>query len=598
MTRRMLINAQRPEEVRVATVAGDTLEGYQVAVAEAGLLRGNIYRGIVANLQPALDAAFVDFGLPKHGFLAGDDVVREAAHRTPPAGKRPRVEQLLERGKPVLVQVTKDPAGEKGAALTTKVSLAGRYLVLTPFDEMRGISRKVEDEATRGELRALADKLTVPEGCGIIVRTNALGQNKTALNRDLAALTRLWKRIGAEFKRGKGPLLLHSDQDLIIQAIRDLLDPATDEVLVDDDEAFEKARDAMQAFMPRAKVSLVRYRERLPLFSRFGVEEQIEGIFKPTVPLPSGGSIVIEGTQALTAIDVNSGRSTRAASNEETYFHTNQEAAREVARQLRLRDIGGLIVVDLIDMRSHGHRREVEKALREAVKSDRARTWVGRISENGLVEINRQRLKTPLVQRTHRVCPTCGGGGRIPSPETVSLSLLRRVEERAASGGIGGVRVALHPELADALQNHYRSELAALEREFAIRIEIVAAAGFHRSQEEVEWRPREAAEPAPSPGRAAGVGVAASGGAAPVTTGGETAEPRPRRRRRGGRRHRKGAGAQPDEPAASSAVLQEPPDDAEVAAAPAATAARKRRRRRRGKKAQGGAAAEAATASA
>ncbi len=497
MKRRMLINAQRLEEVRVAIIDGETLDEYQVAVTQAGTTRGNIYRGMVATLHAGLNAAFVDYGTDKDGLLAAHDVVPQAYHRTPgDGGRHAKIDRILDRGKPVLVQITKDPAGSKGAALTTKISLAGRYLVLMPYGSAQGISHRLEDEEERRKIRDVLTKVSIPEGFGFIVRTAALDQNKTALNRDLNALLRLWKRIRSEASKGRGPQLLYSDQDLIVQAVRDWLDSAIDEVLVDSEAAYEKVRAAMRAFMPRSKVKITLYQDRVPLFSRFHLQEQIEAIFTSKVELPSGGSIVVEGTEALTAIDINSGRSKRGGSEEETAFKTNLEAAPEVARQLRLRDIGGLIVVDFIDMRSPKHRKDVEREMREAMKADRARVTVGRISPNGLLEINRQRLKTPLVQRTHRACPTCGGAGRIPSPETVALNLMRRIEERAALGEVGGVVVRLHPELADTSQNHYRQELAALEDQWGIRIEIVAATGFHRSEQEIEWLPRTRTEPA------------------------------------------------------------------------------------------------------
>jgi len=552
MTRRMLINAHRSEELRLAITTGSTLDEYQVAVAAAGLTRGNIYRGIVASVNPSLDAAFLDIGVQRHALLRCGDVVPQAYQRQPGDGARhPRIDRILERGRPILVQVTKDPSGEKGAAVTTKISLAGRYLVLMPYDDVRGISRKVEDETMRQQVREIADKLQVPEGNGFIIRTNALDQNKRTLNRDLSALLRLWKRIRNELGKGRGPRLLYSDQDLIIQAVRDYLDGSIDEVVVDDEEAYNKVQATMRAFMPRAKTKLIHYSERLPLFSRFEIEPQIEAIFQPKVNLPSGGSIVVEQTEALTAVDVNSGRSKRGSGQEENAYHTNLEAAPEVARQLRLRDIGGLIVVDFIDMRSRGHQREVEKVLREEMKDGRARFTVGRLSENGLLEINRQRLKTPLVLRTHRSCPTCGGRGRIPSPETVSVALLRRVEERAAARGITGVSISLHPELADAFQNSYRQDLAVLEREHNIHIEIIAATRLHRDQEEIEWfttreapsRPDEAAVRVTDLAEEQAPSHAPSQGEPPVDKAEpESAEePKPRKRRRGGRRRRKPA---------------------------------------------------------
>jgi ribonuclease E len=372
------------------------------------------------------------------------------------------------------------------------LSLAGRYLVLTPFDESIGVSRKVDDDETRKALKAQVAKLEVPQGCGAIVRTNALDQTKTTLNRDVKALTRLWSTISEVACQGKSIRLLYSDQDLILKSLRDYLDSSVAEVLVDDDQAYTKAEQYMQAFMPRSKTELIRYSDRTPLFSKFQIERQVERIYQREVDLPSGGSIVIDRAEALTAIDVNSGRSTGASSQEETAVSTNLEAAREVAHQLRLRDIGGLIVVDFIDMRGKKNQQKVESELKKAMKSDKARSTVGRISRNGLLEINRQRIHQALSMRTHRACPTCGGTGRLASPEIVGLHLVRRVEARAARGGISGVRITLHPEVADSVQNQRRRELAAVESEFGIRIEIVSSGRLHPSEQKIDWLEGEA----------------------------------------------------------------------------------------------------------
>lgn len=578
----MLINAQRPEELRVAIVQGNVLENYKVDVAESGLTRGNIYRGVIASIQPSLNAAFIDYGAERHGFLAIQDVVAEAFYRRP-ANPHPRIEEVLEKGKPIVVQVEKDPMGQKGAALTTSLSLAGRYLVLTPFDDTRGVSRKVEDEDTRRKLKALANSLDLPPGCGVILRTNALGQTKTTLTRDLTALLRLWKRVQSAAIQGKGTRLLYTDQDLILQALRDYLDASIAEVLVDDDEAFRKAEAYVQAFMPRSKTRLVRYSERLPLFSRYDLEPQIDRIYERRVELPSGGSIVIDATEALTAIDVNSGRSTRAATQEETALHTNLEAAAEVARQLRLRDIGGIVVVDFIDMRSAKSQRRIEKELKDALKEDKARTTVGRISANGLLEVNRQRIQQALQLRTHRPCPTCNGVGSLASEEMVSLSILRRIEARAATGSIQGARISLHPELADALQNHYRRELSALEEEFDIEIEIIAAPGLHRHEERIEWQKRE--RPARSAKQAKPVPVILEAWDLALPEGEEDedldevedqeekpeaaeeagAEKRRRRRRGGRKRNKKVGGGEPASTAGGKALGENAPGESSAA---------------------------------
>jgi len=604
----MLINAQRADEVRIAIVDGNTLDSYEVSATDSGLCRGNIYRGIVAKIQPSLDAAFVDFGVEKDGLLRADDVVPDAYHRkVANDAKHPRIDQTLERKKEVLLQVVRDGVGHKGALVTTNLSIAGRYLVLMPLDSVRGVSRKLEDEAERKTIRERLDRLQLPDGCGVIARTNAAGQPQRSLNRDANALLRLWKKIRKESTVGKGPKLLYSDQDLIVQALRDSLDSSIAEILVDDETAFTKAQGFMQTFMPRAKSKLVPYKDRLPLFSRYQLEDQIEKIYLRKVDLPSGGSIVIDGTEALTAIDVNSGRATRGSSQEETAHATNMEAAVEVARQLRMRDIGGLVVVDFIDMRSAKHRRNVEKAMRDAMKDEKAKHTTSRLSPNGLLEINRQRLRKALQLRTYRPCPTCGGAGTITSPELVGLNVIRRVETRAVTGRLKGVRVSLHPELADAIQNDRRQELAALEREFDIRVEIIAATGLHRSEEQIEWTERsDSADAHPSEAAAVSAadladGITSKGRTKPATpaedepaeSGDPEAKPdKPaKKRRRGGRKRRKkpatkgGNGEAPagDENAPAETAAK-PEKDGEKGAAPEEKKPPSKSRRRRSRR--------------
>lgn len=616
MTRRMLINAQNPEELRVAILNGSNLENFQVEVSERGLTRGNIYRGIVSNIQPSLNASFIDYGAERDGFLSMGEIVEPAFHRK--AEGRPHIERTMERGKPVLVQVTKEPEGQKGAALTTNVSLAGRYFVFTPFDDTRGVSRKVEDEDERAKLKEQSASLKIPHGAGYIIRTNASGQTKTTLARDLSELVRAWKRIESDSKKGKGPALLMSDQDIILRAFRDYLDQAIDEVLIDDDHAFAKAEETIATFMPRSKVKLIRYSERQPLFSKFGVETQVDRIYERSVHLPSGGSIVIDRTEALTAIDVNSGKSTRAATQSETALHTNLEAASEVARQLRLRDIGGLIVVDFIDMRGPKHNRLVEKEVRDAMTMDKARSTVGKISPNGLLEINRQRIQQALHVRTHRPCPTCEGTGRIASPEMVGLNLLRRIESRATTTKLKKVRIALHPELADAFQNGRRQEIAGLEKEFGIRVEVIAASRLHRPEQEIDWiesdvkesHPAPAVEKLPVPVREKTVGLA--GVPVEQRPEGEGQPGEKKKRRRRGRKNRNGqhgdeplpAVVQPEEPQELAPEVDEVEEDfaeetgtqtapGEPADAHADHAAgRGRKRRRRGRRNGGAAHAE------
>ena len=600
----MLINAQRADEVRIAIVNGNTLDTYEVAATDSGLCRGNIYRGTVATIQPSLDAAFVNFGVERDGLLRADDVVTDAYHHTPKTeSKHPKVDRILERKKEILVQVVRDAVGHKGALVTSNLSIAGRYLVLMPLDDVRGVSRKLDDEAARNTIRERLERLELPEGCGVIARTNAADQPQRSLNRDANALLRLWKKIRQEATIGKGPRLLYSDQDLIVQALRDWVDSSIDEILVDDEAAFTKAQGFMRTFMPRGRAKLIPYKDRLPLFSRYELESQIEKIYLRKVDLPAGGSIVIDGTEALTAIDVNSGRATRGKSQEETAHRTNMEAAIEVARQLRMRDIGGLVVVDFIDMRGSKHRRDVEKAMRDAMKDDKAKHTTSRLSDNGLLEINRQRLKKALQLRTHRPCPTCSGAGTIASPELVGLNTLRRIETRAVSGRLKSVRVSLHPELADGIQNDRRQELAELEREFDIRVEIIAASGLHRSEERIEWTERTEADRAERAAHAAVTAADLAGGiqsdtrpsAGPDTTsaGPDETQPAPekpaRKRRRGGRGRRKteaptnnGADTTPDEAPAPEAEAEATTEqtDGEKTEKPA----RKRRRGGRGRR--------------
>ena len=494
VTRRMLINAQSSTELRIAIANDSVLEDLKVDIAERGLTRGNIYYGKIANIEPSLNAAFIDYGAPKHGFLAIQDVVPDAYYQAVPKSKRPKIEDVLVRGRPIVVQITREPEGNKGAALTTNLSLAGRYLVLTPFDKTCGVSRKVDTEDVRLKLKAMAEALPVPDGGGVIVRTNALGQTKTALSRDMNALLRLWKRISRDARDSKGTKLLYSDQDIVLQGLRDYLDSSIQEVWVDEDTAHGRAEQYMRAFMPRSKTSLNRYTGRRPLFSVYDLEPQIENIFERRADLPSGGSIVIDPTEALTAIDVNSGRSKKGSSQEETAVSTNVEAAAEVGRQLRLRDIGGLIVVDFIDMRSPRNRRKVEKAMKDAMKADKARFSVARISANGLLEINRQRIHQALQLRTHGDCPYCAGTGRVASPDLVALRLLRNIESHGAGGYMRGVQIALQPELADFVQNRHRQALANLATEFDLEIEISGRPHLEGREPDISWIARDLAD--------------------------------------------------------------------------------------------------------
>ncbi len=483
----MLINASRPAEVRAAILQNGRLDQLEIEVREAGLLKGNVYKGKIANVEGSLNACFVEFGADKQGFLPIDEIAPACYHRKWKKKEKPRVTDVVQKGREVVVQVVKDAIGNKGAALTTRISLAGRYIVLMPLDESRGISRKVGSDSQRKKIKELAESLKIPEEYGFIIRTAGLDRTKTDLNRDAALLTRTWKNISKGSDGASAPTLLHEDRDLVVRMLRDYYDSDVTRILIDEPMSFAKAEQYFKVVMPRTKGVLEHYTNKVPLFSRYQVEDQVEAIYHRRANLKSGGYILIDPTEALTAIDINSGRSTKQKSQEETALHTNMEAAGEVARQLRLRDVGGLIVVDFIDMPSRSNNRKVEKALKDALKPDKARTYVSKISDNGLLEINRQRLKQSLQLQTHRDCPTCKGRGVIENPSTVARSLLRGIEAKAASGSYGKVVVQLHPELADYIQNLCRRELIELEERFALILAIEGRPGYHRSEREVKW---------------------------------------------------------------------------------------------------------------
>ena len=385
MKKRMLINVADEEESRVAIVEDGTLEEFTIETASKEQIKGNIYNGVIVKVEPSLQAAFVDYGGNRHGFLPIGEIharwFNDDGKSAEDRERRPRIQDVLQRNQRVVVQVVKEELGTKGASLSTYVSLPGRYLVLMPESETSGgISRKIEDEEERRKLKEIVTQLEPPPNMGIIVRTAGLNRNKAELQRDMAYLQRLWASIEDKSQQSPATALIYREQDLVIRSIRDYFTPDIQEVLVDDREVYYRARDFFQAVMPRYHGRVKLYREKKPLFAKYQLEEQLETVYSHKVHLKQGGSIVIDQTEALVAIDVNSGRATREKSIEETAFKTNTEAAQEVARQLRLRDLGGLIVIDFIDMRNAKHNQEIEKTLRQAVKRDKARTQVGRIS--------------------------------------------------------------------------------------------------------------------------------------------------------------------------------------------------------------------------
>ena len=491
LTRKILINGRREEELRVAIVENQTLEDFEIETKRRGVIRNNIYRAVVTNIAPSLNAAFVDFGDSRNGFLAFNDVVESVYSK--PVRDSYRISDVLTVGQELIVQVIKDASALKGAQVTTNISLAGRYLVLRPRDAKSGVSHKLDDDA-RADLTQKIRSLDLPDGYGCIVRTNAMDQSRAILLRDAKVLVQLWHKIEAEFARGKGPQLLYNDQDIVVQAMRDYYDSSINEVIIDDRCCYERALAYVRATIASGEDKLKFYDDKMPLFTRYGIERQIEQIYARTVRLPSGGFIVIDPTEALTAIDVNSAHSTKRESQDQTAYSTNLEAAVEIGRQLRMRDIGGLIVIDFIDMRQGKYQRDVERVMRNALSRDKARCKVERISANGLLEINRQRISQALSQRTHLECPTCGGRGFIPSADAIGMTLIREIDAHAVDGKLGGVIIKLHPDIAQQLQNEMRREFAQLERDYGIRIEIVASREVTRGAEEIEWLSKSQAE--------------------------------------------------------------------------------------------------------
>lgn len=468
----MLINAVDREECRIAIVEDGCLDELYIesSIKEATL--GNIYKGQIENIEPSLQAVFVNYGADRNGFMQINEVHPEYFKVEPPARGQVDLRKALARGQELLVQVTKERIGSKGAALTTFLSFAGRYVVLMPGRDQIGVSRKIEDEDERQRLKQIARDLPVPEDCGLIIRTVAAERNKKDITRDLSYLVRLWGDVRKRVPGLPTPSLVHKEQDLAIRTIRDHFTPEIKEILIDDHELFERAREYMKVISPRYQKLVKLHKEKRPIFSRHQIEEQTETIFSNEVRLKSGGAIVINPTEALVSIDVNSGRSTKEAKLEDTAFKTNMEAAEEVARQLRLRDLGGLIVIDFIDMRDSKRQREVEKKLKAETKKDKAKIDLNRISKFGLLEMSRQRIRPPIEFGTFDVCEHCGGRGVVRSAEATAIAALRLITQRISKGQVEKVEGRLHPGVADYLLNNKRRELLSLETRFNVGIQL------------------------------------------------------------------------------------------------------------------------------
>jgi ribonuclease E len=469
----MLFNATHAEELRVAIVDGQKLLDLDIETAGKEQRKSNIYKGVVTRVEPSLEAAFVDYGAERHGFLPFKEVSRVFFQNPEADPARVRIQDALKEGQELIVQVDKDERGNKGAALTTFISLAGRYLVLMPNNPRGGgVSRRVEGEE-RNELRDIISQLEVPPGMSIIARTAGIGRSLEELNWDLNYLLQLWRAIENAAQQQGGAFLIYQEGSLVIRAIRDYFHQDIGELLIDTESIYEQARQFMGHVMPQNVNRVKLYKDDVPLFSRFQIEHQIETAYARQVPLPSGGSIVIDHTEALVAIDVNSARATRGSDIEETALRTNVEASDEIARQLRLRDLGGLVVIDFIDMESGKNQREVENRLRDGLKYDRARVQTGKISRFGLLELSRQRLQTSLGESSHIACPRCSGTGHIRSVESTALHILRILQEEAMKENTAAVHAQVPVDVATYLLNEKRNEFHLMESRMKVNVLLI-----------------------------------------------------------------------------------------------------------------------------
>ncbi len=482
--KRMLINATQAEELRVAIVDGQTLYDIDIERPSKEQKKSNIYKGRITRLEPSLEAAFVEYGAERHGFLPLKEISRDYFQSGVDHHKA-SIKELLREGQEIVVQVDKEERGNKGAALTTFISLAGRYMVLMPNSPTAGgVSRRIEGD-DRAALKAAMDVLAIPDDMGVIIRTAGVGRDAEELQWDLDYLLSVWKAIAEAALKKASPFLIYQESRLIIRALRDYMRADIGEILVDTPEMYEEAKEFVEQVMPQNLRKLKHYTDDTPLFNRFQIESQIENAYERSVRLPSGGSLVIDQTEALTAVDVNSSRATKGGDIEETAFNTNLEAAEEVARQMRLRDLGGLVVIDFIDMTSNKHQRDVENRLSQALKHDRARVQLGRISKFGLMEMSRQRLRPSLGESSQLVCPRCDGHGRMRSIESLSLSIIRLAEEHAMKDNTGQVLVQAPVEIANYLLNEKRRALSEIEKRHDAPIVIVADESLHTPHYEV-----------------------------------------------------------------------------------------------------------------
>jgi ribonuclease E len=474
MKTKMLINALDPEEFRVAFIKDGMLDEFQIETSTVEQKAGNVYKAVVERVEPRLQACFINYGGEKNGFLAGGDIHPEYFQIPVSPGDQtvPPIERVIKKGQEVLVQVIREMPGHKGPQLTTYVSFAGRYLVLTPGRLINGVSRKIESEQERQRLKEIMQQLKLPEELGYIVRTVAAGQTKRELSKDLNRLLRMWKTIRSKVAESPPLSLIHKEQDICFRTLRDYYNSDISEILVDDKETYLKVNEYMKIVSPRDQSVVKLHKDRRPIFDQYNVEGQIESIYSNKVSLKSGGSVVINPTEALISIDVNSGRGTTGSDAESMIFNTNIEAANEIARQLRLRDLGGLIVIDFIDMREKKHIRGVEKAMREELKKDRAKIDTASISKFGLMELSRQRIRPPIESKSYQMCLYCSGKGTVMSVESRAVSYLRRIWMSVTKGNVTRVNGTLAMDVAAYLLNKKRRELADVENRYGVSINL------------------------------------------------------------------------------------------------------------------------------
>ena len=482
----ILINALHSEEKRVAIVEGDTLIDFYVETAGKEHLKGNIYKAKVARVEPGLQAAFVDFGQKKHGFLQLREIKPEFYQHKLEGSKRARIQDVISKGHELIVQVEKDERDTKGASLTTYISIPGRYIVMMPGQEKVGVSRKIEDREDRDRLKEIFSSLKLPKKMGFILRTAGSDKTEEDLHNDLKYLTKLWSKIQAESKKAHAPALIYQEQDFAVKTVRDYLTSDVVEVLIDDPDAYKKTKEFLRKTVPWRKINITLYKDKKPIFGKNRIEEQIAKVYERYVYLPSRGYIVIDKTEALTAIDVNSGRSRKEEHIEATALRTNLEAADEIARQLRLRDLGGLIVIDFIDMESSRNRRDVEKRLRDAMSPDKAHFEMTAISKFGIVELTRERMRPAYQESIHRKCELCAGTGVIKSTEMVAVSALRDIHVHATKEGVKGITCRLPVESMNYMVNTWRHEISDTEKEFSVPITLIADPALLPGQYKIE----------------------------------------------------------------------------------------------------------------